>query len=369
MYIVLILFAVSILLSTGAVALVLKISHRKGWYDHLDDRKIHSGNIPRMGGIGFTSAFLVIMVGVGIAYGIKGINIIRFLPCAAAMVITLFSGVYDDFRTMAPRYKVLIQFAAALCVIIPGFTFEKLFYDGSGFLTNLGIWRYPVTILWVVGLTNAINLMDGVDGLAGGLCALIVLFLGLIFFSFSGVSKSFFFCVCLLGVIIGFLAFNAPFPRAKIFMGDGGSQFLGLTLSLIPVMKDSLMDSSLPVFYAAALFAIPILDTTGAVWRRLRDGKKIYDPDKSHLHHKLLNLGLNARGVISVIFSLQIILGILTFAAVRLEGIRSLLVLGAAYIIAPLFFTVIHYLNRNTVKKANMQNAPGNEISGPDASA
>jgi UDP-GlcNAc:undecaprenyl-phosphate GlcNAc-1-phosphate transferase len=358
--VVLLVFGFSIALSVCAVALILKICHRKGWYDHLDERKIHSGNIPRMGGIGFTLAFFVIMTAIGIVYKISGVDVVRFFPCAAAMIITLLSGVYDDFRPMSPRYKLLIQIAAALCVTIPGFTFERLLYGGTGILTDLGIFSYPITILWVVGLTNAINLMDGVDGLAGGLSALIVFFLGLIFFYFAGVSKSVFLCACLLGVLIGFLAFNAPFPRAKIFMGDGGSQFLGLTLALLVVMKDQFKPSSLPVFYAAALFAIPILDTTAAVWRRLRDGKKIYDPDKSHLHHKLLNLGLNARGVISVVFGLQIILGVLTFISVRLEGAPSLLVLGAAYFIALSFFIAIHFLNRRTAKEPMAENAGNN---------
>jgi len=357
------IFIVSIILSVGVVAFILKLSHLKGWYDHIDERKIHSGNIPRLGGVGFAAAFLLITAGISVFFFLRDVNVIQYWPCAAAMIIMVISGLYDDFRPMSPLYKLILQIVAAICVLIPGFVFDKLLYSGAGFLSDLGILKYPVTLLWVVGLANAINLIDGVDGLAGGLSAIIVFFLGLIFYSYAGVSKAVLLCTCLFGVLIGFLVFNAPIPRAKIFMGDCGSQFLGFTLALLPLMKNADTPSSLPVCYAAALFIIPIFDTTAAVWRRLRDGKKISDPDKSHLHHKLINLGLSARGVDAVIYSLQIVIGILTFFAVKLYGnlLLSLLFLGGAYFLALAFFTIIHYLNRaanikNKVEYADQKN-------------
>ncbi|MDR0442747.1 MAG: undecaprenyl/decaprenyl-phosphate alpha-N-acetylglucosaminyl 1-phosphate transferase [Treponema sp.] len=345
---ILVIFAVSLALSTGAVALVIRFSHKKAWYDYIDERKNHSGDIPRLGGIGFAFAFIVVLSCLGIVFGGIEENL-RFLPCFLAMIITLISGAIDDFRPMAPRYKLLLQFTAALCVIIPGFTFGRILYTGPGFLSDLGWLTYPVTFLWVVGLTNAINLIDGVDGLAGGLSAIIVFFFALIFFSFTNeASRSLLFCACLFGALAGFLVFNAPVPKAKIFMGDCGAQFLGFVLALLPLMKDHHQNgpSSLPVLYAAALLVIPIFDTTAAVWRRLRDGKKIYDPDKSHLHHKLIYLGLGARGVNAVLYSLQILIGILTFIAVRLDGLPSLCVLGSTYLTALVFFAVIHFMNR-----------------------
>nr|AGS52391.1 undecaprenyl-phosphate N-acetylglucosaminyl 1-phosphate transferase [uncultured bacterium contig00077] len=351
---ILIIFAVSTVFSLGAVSLVLKLSHRKKWYDHVDERKIHSGEIPRLGGIGFTFAFLVITSVMSIFFGINGANVLRFLPCVIAMIITLISGLYDDFRPMAARYKIILQLIATVCVIIPGFNFDRLLYTGSGFLSDLAFLSIPVTLLWIIGITNAINLLDGVDGLAGGLSALIAFFLGLIYFSFAGASKSVLFCTCIVGVLVGFLILNAPFPRAKIFMGDCGSQFLGITLAILPLMKETGMTTSLPVLYAAAVFVIPIFDTTAAVWRRIRDGKKIYEPDKSHLHHKLINLGLNARKVILVVYSLQIVVGTLTFLAIRSQGIISLLILGSAYLVALIFFTTVHFLNR----AANLKNTP-----------
>jgi len=347
------IFIISVILSAGIVAFVLKLSHRKGWYDKIDERKIHSGNIPRLGGLGFSAAFLLITAGISLYFTLRGANIIQYWPCAAAMIIMVISGVYDDFRPMLPKNKFLLQLAAAICVLIPGFTFDRLIYSSGGFFGNLGIFTYPITLLWIVGLTNAINLIDGVDSLAGGTSALITFFVGLIFYSYAGVSKSVLICACLFGVLVGFLIFNAPFPRAKIFMGDCGSQFLGFTLALLPLMKSPNSPSSLPVLYAAALFAIPIFDTTAAVWRRIRDGKKVSEPDKAHIHHKLINLGLGAKGVNAVIYSLQIIIGLLTFFAVKFYNneLFSLLFLGGAYFIALAFFTVIHFMNRSANNK------------------
>ena len=347
-----IVFIISVVLSFSSVMAILKLSHRKGWYDHLNERKIHTGNIPRLGGIGFAFAFFVILSGIGIYYRSTGVNVLHFLPCIAAMFFMLLSGAYDDFHPMLARYKLLLQFIAALCVIFSGFNFDRLVYIGDGLFTDLGIWTFPITFIWVVGITNAVNFIDGVDGLAGGVSALIVFFLGMIIFSFVGISKAVILCACLFGVLIGFLILNAPIPKAKIFMGDGGSQFLGFALAVLPVIKETTGPDALPLLYAAALFAIPIFDTTAAVWRRIRDGKKIYNPDKAHLHHKLMDLGLNARGVIAVIFSLQIVVGILTFTAVRLEGAPSLYVLGSAYLVVLTFFITIHYMNRKAKAKS-----------------
>jgi UDP-GlcNAc:undecaprenyl-phosphate GlcNAc-1-phosphate transferase len=130
-------------------------------------------------------------------------------------------------------------------------------------------------------------------------------------------------------------------------MGDCGSQFLGFTLALIPLMKEADKPTSLPLLYVAALFLIPILDTTAAVWRRIRDGKNIYDPDKAHLHHKLINMGLSAKKVDAVIYSVQIIIGVFTFMAIHTEGVKSLVILGAVYMFTLAFFTTIHYMNRS----------------------
>jgi UDP-GlcNAc:undecaprenyl-phosphate GlcNAc-1-phosphate transferase len=151
--------------------------------------------------------------------------------------------------------------------------------------------------------------------------------------------------------VAGFLVFNMPFPKAKIFMGDGGSQFLGFILALLPLINAREESSGLPLLYAAALLSIPILDTFASIWRRIRDKRRIDTPDRLHIHHKLMYLGFNARGVDATLYGLQIVLGILVFQSTRFKGALSLIFLGAAYIIAIGFFSAIHFVNRYVAQK------------------
>ena len=337
-------FISSTLLSLAAVAYLLRLAHKKAWYDRISERNIHKGNVPRLGGIGFGLVFIVIF-SVSLFAG-KRETEGQFLAAIFALLVIIFSGVRDDFIAMRARSKLLFQSLAALCVIIPGYVFVRIIcIENIGILSDLQLISIPITIIWIVGITNAVNLIDGVDGLAGGLSALIVFFFGIIFFLYAYSSMPLLFSVSLFGAILGFMFFNAPLPKAKIFMGDGGSQFLGFSLALLPLLKSN-NPAALPVLYAAALLAIPILDTVAVTWGRIRDGKKIYVSDKSHIHHKLLNLGFSAKGVNALLYSLQIILGILVLLAIGKEGFASLYLLGAAFFAATVFFVVVHFLNR-----------------------
>jgi UDP-GlcNAc:undecaprenyl-phosphate GlcNAc-1-phosphate transferase len=342
-----IVFGASVVFSLIAVALILKLSHKKSWYDSTNERKIHNGAIPRLGGVGFALVFIVIAAIISFSTR-KLDHSLRFLPCLIALIIPLIFGVWDDFRPLSSWLKFLLQTLGALCVIIPGYTFRRFVYF-EGVFSDLGWLHVFVTWLWIVGLANAINFIDGIDGLAGGLSAIIAFFFGLIFFTFAETTSAELFCISLSGVTIGFLVFNAPFPRAKIFMGDSGSQFLGFALALLPLLEAHNTRAALPVPYAAALLAIPIFDTIAAVWRRVRDGRRIDSPDMSHIHHKIMNLGLSPRGVDAVLYSLQLVLGVLVYIAVRLQGILSLVVLGIAYAVVTVFFALVHFWNRSVM--------------------
>ncbi|MDR1252477.1 MAG: undecaprenyl/decaprenyl-phosphate alpha-N-acetylglucosaminyl 1-phosphate transferase [Treponema sp.] len=345
-----IIFSASVFFSVVAVGLILRLSHKKSWYDHTGERKIHNGHVPRLGGIGFALVFIIIAA--IISFSTRKVEYtFRFLPCLSALIITLVYGVWDDFRPLLSWHKLLLQFIGALCIIFSGFTFRRIVYFDAGLFSNLGWLAYPITCLWLVGLANAINFIDGVDGLAGGLSAIIAVFFALIFFSYAETPSAELFCICLTGVTLGFLVFNLPLPKAKIFMGDSGSQFLGFALAMLPLLEEHDTIAALPVPYAAALLAIPIFDIIAAVWRRLRDGRRLDSPDTAHIHHKLMNIGLSARGVDAVLYGLQILLGILVYISIQLPGILSLGVLGIAYVVAIVFFAVIHFWNRKVLSK------------------
>ncbi|AEF86524.1 putative undecaprenyl-phosphate N-acetylglucosaminyl 1-phosphate transferase [Treponema primitia ZAS-2] len=342
-------------LSCTFVAIVLRLSRKKAWFDPIDERKIHTGEVPRLGGLGFATAFILVVFGIIFlvpALGIKLPNALlgpSFIFPLISIIIIFISGVFDDFHPMAPRYKLFIQFIAGILVLIPNYTFNRIFPFNIGSLGEL-IWlRYPITFLWIVGLTNAVNFIDGVDGLAGGVSALAALFYALIFMHSPNGGPTSLLALCLVAALGGFLVFNLPFPRARIFMGDGGSQFLGFTLALLPLSNGT--GTGIPVFYAAALLSIPIFDTIAAIWRRLRDGRRIDSPDRLHIHHKLMNMGLSSRKVDAVLYGLQILLGVLVFESLRFKGGLSILLLGAAYAATAGFFTFIHFANRAIQKQ------------------
>jgi UDP-GlcNAc:undecaprenyl-phosphate GlcNAc-1-phosphate transferase len=341
----LVVFLIAAFSSCLLVGLTIRLSHKKSWYDPVEDRKIHSGDIPRLGGIGFALVFAV-AAGILVFLTRERDSVTRFLPCLAGFCIIVAFGVIDDFNHIRPLIKLFIQITAALCVVIPGYTFERLFYFNETFTAGIPWFRWAVTVLWIVGLTNAINLLDGIDALAGGLSTIIALTFALIFTSYGKTPAAELICVALAGAIIGFLVFNAPFPRAKIFMGDGGSQFLGFTLALMPLLEEQRTVAALPTLYAAALLVIPIFDTTAAVWRRVRDRKPISTPDKAHIHHKLMNLGLSVRQINAVLLILQLIISILVFVSLKLHGWLSLAILGIVYLLALVFFAVIHFKNK-----------------------
>jgi UDP-GlcNAc:undecaprenyl-phosphate GlcNAc-1-phosphate transferase len=338
------------------VALIRRVSLRMGWFDHLNERKIHSGNIPRLGGLGFAVSFLVFAFIVESQFPESR----RLLFLAPAFALVLISGVRDDFKPMAPHLKIFFHAGAALFVLLAGFSLRRAFYiDHIDFLSFPGwsILRYPLTILWIIGMTNAVNLIDGVDGLAGGVSLLAALSFGGIFSLLGSADGTPLLCFCLASAVLGFLVFNAPLPRAKIFMGDGGAYFLGFTLALLPLAGDN--PSKLPIPYTAAILMIPFLDTTAAVWRRLRDHRPIDSPDRAHTHHKLMNLGFSSRAIDAAFFTLQIGLSLIVFAAVKNRGWFSLFLLFLAYAAGIGSFVAVHFLNRRRLR------AGGKDSGGP----
>jgi len=346
---ILFLFLAVAILSVGAVALLIRLAHRKSWYDRVSERRVHSGNVPRLGGLGFALVFLV-AASVVMFLLLEADSFLRFLPVLAGVCIIVFFGVWDDFRPLRPSVKLIVQTIAALCVVIPGYVFSHLVFFDGGVLARIPWLSYAITIIWLVGMTNAINLIDGVDGLAGGISVIVALTFAFIFSMHVGVFPSVMICIALAGSVTGFLVFNAPIPKAKIFMGDGGSQFLGFTLALLPLLKEHNTGIAMSVLCAAAILAIPILDTTAAVWRRVRDRQPLSSPDKLHVHHKLMNIGLSVRKIDAVMFGLQATVSILAITSIRLEGLwSSLAFLGFAFFLAIAFFVVLHFMNKKAL--------------------
>jgi len=325
----------SFVLSLLSMPIIIAICKKFNLYDYHDKRKIHSGNIPRLGGVGIFSSFLLCTLIFLLVN--KNISIKANLPIIFACFIIFVFAVLDDIFTFPAILKLIVQLAASAIVTFNGFRFTQIF-----------AWQLPlalshlVTFCWIVGLINAYNLIDGLDGLCGSLSITAVLTIAALY-TLSGNQEAFI-CYILAAAILGFLCFN--WPPAKIFMGDCGSQFLGFMIAILPFYTSGQNFEYNKFLIMIVLTAFPLFDTIAAIWRRIRDHKPIMSPDKAHLHHKLLNMGFSSKNSLLLIFTLQIILCasvILAFFMGTFKGF-SVLALSVAFMIW--IFAVIHYTNR-----------------------
>lgn len=276
---------------------IKKIARHIGAMDIPNKRKVHKVPMPRLGGLGI---FLTFLFGY-MLFGVQSIQMNAILIGAFIIVIT---GVIDDISPLGAKTKLLGQTIAALIVIFyGGIILDKITIGGLHL--DFGIFAYPLTIIFILGCINIINLIDGLDGLSTGTCAIFYLTIGIIAFiksSFGGLDVSLTFIM--LGASLGFLCHN--FYPAKIFSGDSGSMFQGFMISTISLLgfKTVTMTS---FFIPLLLLGIPILDTLFAIIRRIIKKQPIYMPDKDHLHHQLLKLGLSHRNTVLAIYAMNIL--------------------------------------------------------------
>ena len=325
------------------VYLVILFAKRHNLYDAVGGRKIHSGNIPRLGGVGFFSAFVV---SVFITYcKFPGSIVIthQFTAIIIGSCLIFFMGLWDDLKNWRALYKLIIQLIAAGLVAYAGFRFTRLSFDLIGLSIPFGIFAYPITVLWIAGVTNAVNLMDGIDGQVG--CLSVALFMSYIVLFFKDAPSHFsmiYSCIILTSVLIGFLFFNLARPTAKIFMGDAGSQFLGFVLAVLPLVprNDGYETAAIP--FAVILMMLPIFDMIAAIWRRIREKRPIREGDRMHLHHKLMLIGYSPRGALAVVMTLQIIINIFATLAIISQGLMALVTLIGLLLVGILFFALIH---------------------------
>jgi UDP-GlcNAc:undecaprenyl-phosphate GlcNAc-1-phosphate transferase len=257
-------------------------------------RKVHSQPIPRVGGIAIFVGFLVPLVIWGPHNGIAPYF---YAGCG---LIVLF-GVADDRYSLSPGWKLLGQTLAILVVMSGGLHFDNLPFLG---LDPVSPWiSYPFSFLFILGVTNALNLSDGLDGLAGGITIVSLAGIAILSFSSGGGVLVYLGAAALIGAIFGFLRFNT-YP-AVVFLGDAGSQFLGFALAILSILliKDvnPALNPALPIF----LIGLPILDTLSVVILRMRSHCSPFSADNRHMHHRILALGFEHHEAVSIIYALQ----------------------------------------------------------------
>jgi UDP-GlcNAc:undecaprenyl-phosphate GlcNAc-1-phosphate transferase len=350
-YLILVASAAAIVLNLIFTPILIRLSHRHHWYDEIDHRKIHSGKIPRIGGVGISlSFFLVTIVFITVRSLFLGhlpiMTFGHYVPFAVAFLLINLLGLVDDFSNLRARVKIFFQAAAALVVTIAGHPFQGIYIPFAHYFFSFGVLSYPLTFLWIVGLCNAVNLLDGLDGLAGGTSAIAALSMGAVFAIQQNYTAALFAFV-LGAAIIGFLVFNMP--PARLFMGDSGALFIGFVLASLPVMEPATARAGTPFILAITILLIPILDTIAAILRRIRRHMPIHVPDRHHIHHQLLDLGVSSPGILAIIYSIGIVLGASTVLWALNAADVYFLWIVLAWVIAIAFFLVLDRLNRKRI--------------------
>ncbi|MGO1580592.1 MAG: MraY family glycosyltransferase [Peptoniphilaceae bacterium] len=312
-------FLLALLIVLMLTPIVMKLAKKYGFMDiPKDNRRVHKKPIPLAGGLAmYISSIVAIVVFIGISKEIIGLII--------GSTIIVISGLIDDKKGLSPKKKILFQLLASFCLILGGVKIEFFtnpFSIGEGviFLKFLVI---PITVFWIVGVTNIINLIDGLDGLAAGVSLICALSLMIIAYNF-GYNQIAIMAAIIAGSCLGFLPYN--FNPAKIFMGDTGALFLGFMLSYISVEGIMKSAAALTIIVPVLILGVPVFDTTFAMIRRKLSGRSIVSADKGHLHHRLLDIGLSQRQTVLVLYGISLIFGILANIVANFKARIGLLI-------------------------------------------
>lgn len=301
---------IKVLLFTTAVAFLLTpvakwLAIRIGAVDiPKDNRRMHKKPIPTIGGI---AIFAAILISVGFFIGFKEREVQAIMLGSLVIVI---SGIYDDTKGLSPGMKIVFQLIAAIIAIFGDINVAEIsnFIGEKGSTLELGFLSYPITIIWIIGITNAINLIDGLDGLAAGVSAIAALSLAVTSFLFGNIVIGIV-CLIISGACLGFLPYN--FNPASIFMGDTGALLLGYLFSVVTIEGVMKTTAAVAVLVPVIVLALPISDTLFAIVRRKLSGKSFAEADKGHFHHRIIDRGYTVRETVMLLYALTLLTGVL----------------------------------------------------------
>lgn len=301
----------------GLVPLVRALAWRLGVVDRPGGRRAHQRPIPRLGGVAIFVSFAVALLVAWLATRRLSdaalVNPDGVLAFGLGALVVFALGVLDDLKTLRPRLKLLGQLAAALIVVLYGkCRIQGISIPGGVF--ELGVLSIPVTVLWIVLITNAVNLLDGLDGLAAGVVAIALL--AIVAVTGVGTTAASVVALLIIGSCAGFLIYNSH--PASIFMGDSGSLFLGFSLGVLSTYASAKAATGVVTIVPMLIVGLPLADTVWAIGRRYVRGlvpislrahlaafARIFVPDRMHIHHRLIDAGLSQRQAVYFLYTVQ----------------------------------------------------------------
>ena len=298
-------FVIALIVTYICTPLVRTLAVKIGAIDAPDARKVHQVSIPRLGGLAIYIGYMLSLL-----YSVKDISSVKGLLIGSVILVAV--GIWDDVKQIGPKTKLLGQIVAAL--MLPIFDNAIHFISIGDHMLYLEYLSIPLTVFWIVGFTNIVNLIDGLDGLAAGISLIACIAICIVTLQMGQVDLA---CItlALAGAACGFLRYN--FNPAKIFMGDTGSMLLGYTMAAISVMGSVKTAATVGLVVPVIVLGLPILDTLFAIVRRRINGRPVFQPDKGHLHHRLLAMGLTQKQAVLLMYAITAVLGCVSIVAAK----------------------------------------------------
>lgn len=326
-------FASAFAITLVTTPLAKKISTKVGAIDYPKDRGVHVKPMPRMGGIAIVLGFLVTVL---VLYQFEhSMEYRQFMGFVVGACIIVALGIIDDIKSLRAKHKLVVQIIAALIVIFSGTRINVVLWPVTAYLQTFSV---PITLIWIVGVTNAVNLIDGLDGLAAGVSSIAALCL-MVLCIMTGTSTAVMLTAALAGACLGFLPRN--FNPAEIFMGDTGSTFLGFVLAVTSILGVFKGYAILALIVSMLCLGLPIFDTMFAMIRRVAKNKPIMEADRGHLHHRLLDRGFTQRQAVLILYGVSLFCGLLAIF-ISFKDSRTIVVVILTIIILSV---VIYYFN------------------------
>ena len=355
--------AVAMLVSFLASPLVKNFAYKVGAIDvPKDSRRMHKVPIPRLGGLAIFLGFMVsILLFITVTRQMQGILL------GAVIIVVL--GVVDDITPLHAGLKFVIQILAALIAVYHGVVISVV-SNPNLFSSNpywsMGMWSIPVTVIWIVAITNSVNLIDGLDGLAVGVsaisaCTFLVVALIVAEAQISILSAA------LLGACIGFMPYNMN--PAKMFMGDTGSTFLGFILATISVQGMFKMYAIISFAVPFLVLGLPIFDTAFAFFRRILHGQNPMKADRGHVHHRLIDMGMNQKQAVATLYVISAILGLSAVVLTTNGEVKAMILMITLCVVGLVASRVIFPKSHHAAADGENGSAPGASAAPQDASA
>lgn len=344
-------FLLSLTLVFLLTPLVARAAVRWRVLDKPSDRKVHKRPIPRAGGVAVGAAFIVTL-SAAIAAHWSGLSAQPIDPRMGVLllggILTLALGLTDDVRGISARWKLAAQVGIALLSFAGGIQIERVFLPPFGHI-EVGWLSMPLTVFWFLLILNALNLIDGLDGLASGIALFVALTLLIVWQSPSNLVVAMA-LAALAGATLGFLRYN--FHPASIFLGDSGSYFLGYNLAALSMMASMKSEAAIAILIPIIALGVPVMDALWAPVRRFILGQRIFTPDRDHIHHRLLKLGYTHRRAVLMLYGITVLMGLVALSLVHARNDRAALLLvlvGSGVIFGIRWLGYLPFIHRERV--------------------